>query len=196
MQKVNINLQPIDKKLTVNKGTPLIDVLHEYGVEFPCGGKGTCGRCKVRLLKGELHKSPEQQQKLDKLGLGTNWRLACYCAAESDITLEISQFENIILADNTTFEFKSQKGFGIAVDLGTTTIVIQLLNLENAQILDAEVAVNPQVKYGADLISRIQSCLDGGQQEMQTLIRNKTGRMISSALQKHPVEIAKVILVG
>ena len=100
MQKININLQPIDKKLLVNTGTPLIDVLHEYGVEFPCGGKGTCGRCKVRLLAGELAKGPEQQKKLNKLGLGADWRLACYCSAESDITLEVAQFENIILADN------------------------------------------------------------------------------------------------
>ena len=195
-QKVTIHLHPIDKKLQVNQGTPLIDVLHEYGVEFPCGGKGTCGRCKVKLLEGRLDKNAEQQQKLKKLELDEDWRLACYCNAESDITLEISQFENIILADNTTFEFQSQKGFGIAVDLGTTTIVVQLLNLENAQILDAAVAVNPQAKFGADLISRIQSCLDGKQQEMQALIHRKISEMIFAILQKHPVEISKVILVG
>ena len=70
MQKVTINLQPINKKLTVNRGTPLIDVLHEYGVEFPCGGKGTCGRCKVKLLKGDLKFDPIQKQKLEKQKLG------------------------------------------------------------------------------------------------------------------------------
>ena len=180
----------------VNRGTPLIDVLHEFGVEFPCGGKGTCGRCKVKLLEGSLTKSAEQQQKLKKLELGDDWRLACYCNAEADITLEISQFENIILADNSTFDFKPQKGYGIAMDLGTTTIVIQLLDLENAQILDAEVAVNPQSKFGADLISRIQSCMDGKQEEMKNIIRDKIGKMIEVILQKHAVEISKVNLVG
>lgn len=195
-QKVTIQLQPIDKKLRVNYGTPLIDVLHEYGVEFPCGGKGTCGRCKVRLLNGELTKGLEQQKKLDKLRLGSDWRLACYCAAESDITLEVSQFEDIILADNSTFEFKPQKGFGIAADLGTTTIVVQLLNLENGQILDADSAVNPQTRFGADLISRIQSCLDGRQEELQQLVRNKIGKMIEAVLKKHPVEISKIYMVG
>lgn len=195
-QKVTINLQPVDKKIEVVHDTPLIDVLHEFGVEFPCGGKGTCGRCKVRLIEGELKTDALQKQKLENLGLGKDWRLACFCKANSDITLEISQFENIILADNSAFEFKPQKGFGVAVDLGTTTIVTQLLNLENAQILDAEVAVNPQAKYGADLISRIQSCLDGKQEELQSLIRDQIGKMIQTILQKHPVEIAKVILVG
>ena len=96
-QKVTINLQPVDKKIEVIRGTPLIDVLHEYGVEFPCGGKGTCGRCKVRLTDGELKTDALQKQKLEKLGLEDNWRLACFCKADSDITLEISQFENIIL---------------------------------------------------------------------------------------------------
>src|SRR5690606_7051460 len=116
------------KSIEVKKGTPLKDVLHEFGVEFPCGGKGTCGSCKVKLLKGELAVDEIQQQKLNKLNLAGNWRLACFCKVETDISLEISQFENIILADNSTFDFQPQKGYGIAVDLGTTTIVVQLLN--------------------------------------------------------------------
>ncbi len=195
-QKVTINLQPINEKLIVTLGAPLIDVLHEYGVEFPCGGKGTCGRCKVKLLKGDLKIGAIQQQKLDKLGLEKDWRLACFCTADSDITLELAQFENIILADNSTFDFLPQKGFGVAVDLGTTTIVVQLLNLENSQILDAVSGLNPQAKFGADLISRIQSCLDGKQIEMQELIRKKIGGMINFILDKNPVQIAKIILVG
>ena len=54
-EKVTIQLHPIGKTVKVNTGTPLIDVLHEFGVEFPCGGKGSCGSCKVKLLAGELN---------------------------------------------------------------------------------------------------------------------------------------------
>ena len=193
--KVKITLLPIGKEIAVNAGTPLMDVLHEYGVEFPCGGKGVCGSCKVKLLAGHLRTDPVQQRKLQILGLENNWQLACFCKAESDITLEISQFENIILADNSTFDFRPQQGFGIAVDLGTTTLVVQLLNLENGHILDSVSEVNPQARFGADLISRIQSCLDGKQTEMQHLIREKIGEMIRK-LQKHPVDVSKVVLVG
>ena len=195
-QKVTITLNPLGKEVSVNTGTPLIDVLHEFGVEFPCGGKGTCGSCKVKILEGELEIGPVQQQKLNKLQLSENWRLACYCKAESDITLEISQFDNIILANNSTFDFKPQQGFGIAVDLGTTTVVVQLVNLENGHVLDSGSDVNPQARFGADLISRIQSCLDGNQQEIQNLIRNKIGLMIQTIIQKHPFEISKVTIVG
>ena len=193
---VAINLQPIGKTVTVNRGTPLIDVLHEFGVEFPCGGKGICGSCKIKLLKGELPVDPIQQKKMDKLKLGGEWRLACFCSAETDLTLEITQFENIILADNSTFTFKPLQGFGVAVDLGTTTIVAQLVNLENGHVLESVSEINPQTKYGGDLISRIQHCLDGKQEELQQAIRLKIGKMISTMLSNHQVEVVEVVLVG
>ncbi len=194
--KISISLLPLGKSIEVNPGTPLKDILHEFGVEFPCGGKGTCGSCKVKLLKGELAIDAVQQQKLDKLKLAENWRLACYCNVETDITLEISQFENIILADNSTFDFRPQTGFGIAIDLGTTTIVVQLVNLENGHVLDSVSDVNPQARFGSDLISRIQSCLDGNFEELQNMVRSKIDEMIQSILLKHPVEVTKVAIVG
>ncbi|MEZ5104266.1 MAG: ASKHA domain-containing protein [Draconibacterium sp.] len=195
-QKVTISLQPVDKILSVNKGTPLIDILYEYGIEFPCGGKGTCGNCRVKLLNGELAFDEAQQKKLDKLKLGKEWRLACFCKAESDITLEISQFENIILADSSTFNFRAKTGYGIAIDLGTTTIVAQLIHLENGHVIDSISGLNPQVRYGGDLISRIQSCLDGKFEELKNLIRSEIGKMILAIIGKHPVEVRKIILVG
>lgn len=195
-ETITIKLLPIGKTLEVTSGTPLIDILHEFGVEFPCGGKGTCGNCKVKLLSGELPVDSVQQKKIDKLQLGSEWRLACYCKAETDITLEISQFENIILADNSNFAFQPKQGFGVAVDLGTTTIVAQLVNLENGHVLDSVAELNPQAKYGGDLISRIQHCLDGKQEELQKLVRQKIGEMISLMRQKHPIEVAQVAMVG
>jgi len=195
-EKVNIHLQPIGKSLVVNKGTPLIDVLHEFGIEFPCGGKGTCGRCKVKLLEGILEIDTVQQQKLDKLGLKNDWRLACFCSSENNMTLEISQFETIILADSTQFGFQPKTGYGMAFDLGTTTLVAQLVNLENGHILNSVSDVNPQARFGADLISRIQSCLDGNQDELQRLIRQKAGEMIDLLLANHPVKVSKINFVG
>jgi len=56
--------------------------------------------------------------------------------------------------------------------------------------------MNPQSKFGGDLISRIQSCLDGNQQELQNRIRTKIGEMINSILRKHPEEVSEIVLVG
>ncbi|MDD4225090.1 MAG: ASKHA domain-containing protein [Mariniphaga sp.] len=193
---VTITLFPLGKKIQVNKGTPLMDVLHEYGVEFPCGGKGICGRCKVRLLEGTLPLDFEQLSRLSTFGLEKDWRLACFCRVDSDITIEISQFEEIILADSSPFRFHPLKGFGIAVDVGTTTLVAQLLDLKTGRVMDAITSLNPQVKFGGDLISRIQACLDGKQEEMQKLIRVKIGEMIRNITEKQQVEASRVVLVG
>ncbi len=191
-----LRLHPLGKELTVNHQTPLIDVLHEFGVEFPCGGKGTCGKCKVRLLDGEIEISETHRQKLKQLNLPNDWRLACYSHCTGNITLEIDQFSHLILADESEFEFTPQPGFGVAVDLGTTTVVVQLIDLLTAKVISAETFLNPQVKFGADLISRIQACLDGNTTEMTSLIRKSIGTTLELMLKKHPVGIRQIVLVG
>ena len=196
MKKHTIRLHPLGKELQVNDQTPLIDVLHEFGIEFPCGGKGTCGKCKVRLLDGEIEISDVHKQKIKQLGLAYDWRLSCFSFVTNDITLEIEQFNHLILADESDFDFKPQEGFGIAVDLGTTTIVAQLIDLSSAKVLAVETMLNPQVKFGADLISRIQASLDGHSNEMTGIIRSSIGVMIDLMLKKHEVPLQKVVLVG
>ena len=51
---VRIELLPLGKMLTVKRGTPLQDVLFAQGVEFPCGGRGRCKGCKIKVLAGSL----------------------------------------------------------------------------------------------------------------------------------------------
>lgn len=196
MQKHFVRLHPLGKEINVLHGTPLIDVLHEFGVEFPCGGKGTCGKCKIRLLDGEIEISENHYLKIKQLQFEDDWRLACYSYCNSDITIEVEQFNHLILADESEFEFLPQGGFGVAVDLGTTTIVCQLIDLSTAKVLAVETGLNPQVKFGADLISRIQACLDGKAEEMTRMIRESIRNMIGVMLTKHSVELRKVSMVG
>lgn len=196
MKKHTIRLSPLGKEIEVNDNTPLIDVLHEFGIEFPCGGKGTCGKCNVRLLDGEIQISKRHQEKLEKLALSPDWRLACLSSCTSDITLEVEQFNHLILADESEFDFTPQQGFGIAVDLGTTTLVAQLVDFSSARVMAVETMLNPQVRFGADLISRIQACLDGRAAEMTGIIRSAIGNMIELMLQEHRVELRRIALVG
>lgn len=196
MKQCKIQLQPLGKELVANKNTPLIDVLHEYGVEFPCGGKGTCGKCKVKLLEGEIEKSEIHKQKLQQLNLGEEWRLACHSKCTGNITLEVDQFTHMILADESEFDFVATEGYGIAVDLGTTTIVAQLVDLAAGRVIAAESSLNPQAKFGYDLISRIEAAMSGKAGEMTQLIREHIGQMIASILSVHPVELSKVVVVG
>ncbi len=196
MKQHTIRLHPLGKELIVNDQTPLIDLLHEYGVEFPCGGKGSCGKCQIQLLQGVIDVSERHRQKLEVLRLPADRRLACMSRCTSSITLQVEQFDHLILADESSFEFVAESGVGIAVDLGTTTIVTQLVDLKTAAILAVETLLNPQVKFGADLISRIQAGLDGHAAEMTQLIRSTIGRMIQSMLKSSQQLPGKVVLVG
>lgn len=196
MQTVLIRLHPLGKELSVSRGSSLIDVLHEFGVEFPCGGKGICGKCKVRLHQGEIPVNPEHRRKLDELGLDPQWRLACLSRAESDLILEVGQYEAMIQADNTLFSFEPRSGYGVAVDLGTTTLVAQLVDLSNARVLAVETAMNPQRRWGSDLISRLESALAGSRSELSRLIREEIGSMLLKLLHGQGIALERIVLVG
>lgn len=196
MKQHLIHLHPLGKTVYANHQSSLMDVLHEYGLEFPCGGKGTCGKCKVKLLKGQLHVSDNHQKTLRQQGLGSEWRMACMSTLISDITLELDQFNHVILADESEFVFQAGRGYGIAVDLGTSTLVAQLIDLSTAQVMAVETSLNPQSKYGTDVIARIQSSLNGNAHTLSALIRTHIGTMIEQLLAKHLVPISRIVLVG
>lgn len=196
-KEIKITLHPIGLTICVRPGTPLIDVLHEYGIEFPCGGKGACGSCRIKLLSGHIPLTEKHESKLKKLGFTGNIRLACMSEPESDITIEIPQFKSMILADNSLFEFTPLSGQGIAVDLGTTTLVAQLLDLSSGQVLNVVTDRNPQGKYGADIMSRIEFGLQHDQAYiLMKLIRDKILEMIRLLLTRSSNDIRKIILVG
>jgi len=132
---VHIELLPLGKVLEVERGTLLQDVLFAHGVEFPCGGRGRCKGCKIKVLTGSLPISGEDRQKLTQEELSEGWRLACRGRAETDLRVELAQWEAAILTDDSVFAFTPQEGLGIAVDLGTTTIVTQLVDLRTGHVL-------------------------------------------------------------
>jgi len=196
LKTVSVKLVPLGKELQAREGTPLIDILHEYGVEFPCGGKGTCGKCRVKVLEGEIDTDPNHLDRLSELGLDSDWRLACLSSCSSDLVLEVGQYETIIQADETAFEFTPGTGLGIAFDLGTTTLVGQLLDLSTGKILAVETAMNPQKVYGSDLITRLETALHDGPEEMTGIIRVKIGEMIERMMKNQDSPLDRVVIVG
>lgn len=176
-----IELQPLGRRVEVARGTALQDVLFAHGVEFPCGGKGRCKGCRVRVVRGDLALSAKQRDMLSPAEIEAGWRLACCGQAETDLTLDIGQWEETILADNSHFEFAPRPGLGVAVDLGTTTLVAQLVDRQTGRVLAVESALNPQAAYGADIMSRVQFGVESaGREKLRDLIRVTIGQMIRS----------------
>jgi uncharacterized 2Fe-2S/4Fe-4S cluster protein (DUF4445 family) len=180
--KVAIRLEPLGVRLETEAGVPLRDVLLPLGVEFPCGGKGRCRRCRVRVLDGTLE---TEEGYTDASG----WVLACHARAVSDATLEIGQFEAVILADDRPFPIHPGAGRGIAIDLGTTTVVAQLVDLASGAVLGVRAALNPQAVYGADVMTRIEHALaPQGRAELRQAIHTAIDGMIAELTGGTPAE--------
>ena len=180
-----LELSPADLKLEVVSGTKLQDVLFAQGVEFPCGGRGRCKGCRVKILKGILPIVEEEKQLLTGEELAEGWRLACRHSIADDLKLELAQWEMPILADQSTFKFAPREGLGVAIDLGTTTIAAQLLNLRNGNVLAVGTALNLQARHGGDIMSRVDFALRGGQAELERLVREQLGGLVSQLLSSH-----------
>jgi uncharacterized 2Fe-2S/4Fe-4S cluster protein (DUF4445 family) len=197
---VHIELLPLGKVLEVERGTALQDVLFTHGVEFPCGGRGRCKGCKIKVLRGRLPITEEDGQKLTAAELAEGWRLACRGRADGDLKIELAQWEAAILTDESVFAFTPQEGLGIAVDLGTTTIVAQLVDLETGHVLGVRAALNAQAKHGADIMSRVEFAVASqGQPALQKLVREQIGHLTWELLKASAGagrEVKGVVVVG
>jgi uncharacterized 2Fe-2S/4Fe-4S cluster protein (DUF4445 family) len=198
--QIAITLQPLGRAIAVQRGTALRAVLHAYGVEFPCGGRGRCAGCRVKQTVGSLGVTGKQDDILTREEIARGWRLACRCVVESDVTLEVGQWDSVVLADHSAFTFTPHPGLGIAVDLGTTTVVAQLLDMESGQVLAVRTAINPQTVHGSDVMSRIQLATEGGcQAQLVVELRGGIGtllEMLVASAQRPVPHIDTVVLVG
>jgi uncharacterized 2Fe-2S/4Fe-4S cluster protein (DUF4445 family) len=186
--------------LKAETGTPLRDLLFEQGVEFPCGGQGRCRGCRVKVLEGAASVNRAQQERLTREELAGGWRLACQCVTEGDLVIELRQWDAAILVDDTPFAFQPRAGLGVAADVGTTTLVTQLLDLTTGRVLAVRTGLNAQARHGADVMSRVRLAgVKGGQRELEELIRSQIGKLIGQLLfaaNASSAEIRDVVLVG
>jgi uncharacterized 2Fe-2S/4Fe-4S cluster protein (DUF4445 family) len=184
-RKVVVHLKPLGSAVQLPAGSALADALVAFGVEFPCGGRGRCRGCRVRVLEGTLPATDADRARLSEAELAGGWRLVCQARPEADLVIELRQWSGLILADETPFPFTPVEGLGIAVDVGTTTVVAQLLDLTNGRILATETNINPQARFGADVMSRISAgCAPGGREKLTSAIREAVAAMVVRLLAK------------
>lgn len=197
-ETVRIELLPLGRSLEIERGSPLQDALFAQGVEFPCGGHGRCKGCRVRVLAGRLPVTADEATLLDPASLAAGWRLACRARAETDLTLELAQWEASILTDERAFSFAPRDGHGVAVDIGTTTLAAQLLDLRGGEVRAVRTALNAQARHGADIMSRIEfAARGGGSGELTRVIRAQTGELVGALVEEAGAgELAEIVLVG
>lgn len=195
-----IVIEPVGKQLSVPHGYSLMEALRQTDVEFPCGGCGRCGNCRVELLSGDIAMTEAHAAILRDKGFGSSWRLACMSKVEDDIVIRIPRGAMSITADDCCLSFVPEKGLGIAIDLGSTTVVGQLVDMETGTVLRTESGINPQVAYGADIISRISYCMRSEEnlRELSSLTRDFIGSAIIERLCRNGEagQVRQVVIAG
>lgn len=156
----------------------LHEVLDQHGIAVTayCDGMGTCGKCVVRVTcagGGVAPVSDADRQHLHEDELARGLRLACQWRVVCDATIEIparSRMEHMQVQGKGDRQgpralrpaVAGMRQYGMAIDLGSTTVVGSLLDLESSQVLAVASGLNRQRRFGADVISRINHALQAG----------------------------------
>jgi uncharacterized 2Fe-2S/4Fe-4S cluster protein (DUF4445 family) len=228
---------PHNAEVRVPTGTPVFDAASWNGIaiDSTCGGNGTCKKCRVRIVSGEVPVGDLDPRAFTPDELRQGWRLACRAMARDDLVVEVPplqtrpkaalagvgrhvilrpsvQKRHLALAEPTLDDQRSDlqrvldklddlepkasvellrelggimrasgfdvtavvrdkelidlepgdtaaRRFAIAFDLGTTTVVATLLDLDSGQPLSVRSMLNRQQPYGADVITRISATM-------------------------------------
>ena len=214
-------------KLDANKHDSLFDFADALSVRVPtsCGRTGECHECIVEVRKGADALSPPTDKETFLRG---NYRLACQaCVVDTEVDIDFSVLRRqprILTAGtkrNTKLQpayvrvdndvvFNGPEGpvvvdsyrgaiYGIAADLGTTTVVLNLVNLESGETEYTASFENPQRFGGSDVMNRIS--YDGGEDSgelravMVSSINFEIGEMVRS-LKIRRRQIFEIVAVG
>lgn len=185
----------MEKIVTIEPdGRNLMEILAGQFYELPsfCAGRGICGKCKVRVIQDEKETVelacqyvPKHRCQVVLLQEDTNFYVE---------TLKV--FEPV----SEQIEMEAQ-GRQIVVDIGTTTIAMLLLD-DHGEVLADWMGLNPQRRYGADVISRIEKAGMGQEQELTDCVRRRVLDGITAlcgmdgAKEKGQTEIFRVVIAG
>jgi len=260
-KKLEVTYQPFGKSTRVPPGTTLFSAAHWIGlpIDSTCGGRGTCGKCKVQILDGstEITTADRKQLRADEVAAG--WRLSCQAKVYQDTTANVPELlrvpkaatmgvNRLVLLDPNVrkvyleltepdledqrsdverlqdaltaegFDMKvslpvlrtlpsglrdanfkvtavlggdqliavepgdtRDESYGVAFDLGTTTVVGTLMNLRTGMAEAVGSTLNGQAPFGADVISRISHGMQG--QEAKAELRRAVLQTMNDLLK-------------
>ena len=278
-ERVRLRFEPDGAEVRVPSGTPIFDAASWNGVaiDSTCGGHGTCKKCKVRVVEGEVPVSSVDPRAFSPDELRQGWRLACRAPARHDLVVDVpplqtrpkaalvgvgrhvilrpavqkrhleleepsledqrsdlqrvmdalddlaprvelpvlrtlgtvlrqSRFDvTAVVCDDLLIDLEpgdtTARRYAIAFDLGTTTVVATLLDLETGQPVEVRSMLNRQQPFGADVISRIsatmlqEDALDALQTRAQETLAQLAEEVCAEA-RVDPGEVYEISLFG
>ncbi len=198
-----VTFLPQDVTVDVEDGDSIMKAATIAGVDIvlPCAGQGRCGKCKVSVI-GVTGPDGKEQLKDSEWEAGV--RLACVSSIEGDCTVMVSSpIEQGISAtvDHTPlrdcgFSPLAEKGFGLAIDIGTTTVAATLMDLSDGSEVSTYSDYNNQVLYGEDVLSRMEFASEGGTERLRGLVLKTINGMIANMNEAYNGKMAMAAIVA
>ncbi len=156
MYKVNVD----GNVFLAESGEKLSDILirGNVAVEHPCGGRGICSKCQV-LVNGKAE-------------------LSCKYMVTEDIIVSLPKQQRIKSQTGVEITGEYTENMCLALDIGTTTLALALVSLDDGKIIKVITRTNPQRLYGADVMTRIDYCCKNSVSELQLMLINEINEMI------------------
>ena len=204
------------RTVTLIDGESLMDLLlrEGYYISAVCGGRGRCGKCGVQILEGFCQPSAADRAFYQPEELKAGWRLSCECYPTDDLVVafDLADESEIVVPDleeepqgtgNCAGDAADAAADGTAasyqaaIDIGTTTIAIQLYEEGREAPVHTVTMINGQRTFGADVITRIQASVEGKKEQLQKIIRTDLIRGLEKLMgeaQVHPDRLKKIVI--
>ena len=199
--RVTVKMGDVERSIRARKSDSILKTFQEHDIFLPalCAGKGSCGKCKIRFLSGATEPTGEDRKCFTGEELEEGWRLACRAYPQKNCRILLNQGEEnfSVLADEQTETAGGQNPggeYGIAADIGTTTIAMQLVELSEGKIVDVYTAINRQRAYGADVISRIEASNSGKGEALRESIRADLMQGIEKLTEGRAKEVSRMVI--
>jgi uncharacterized 2Fe-2S/4Fe-4S cluster protein (DUF4445 family) len=192
---MNIIIAGENRSCEIRPDETVLAALARSGIALsaPCGGRGICGKCRLTLIEGSIESltggkgkiRPENPRAGPKPG---EFFSACQSAALSDLTLALPEEElRKETGKGQTVRSRLQKGrirrAGAGVDIGTTTVSAELVDLDTGESLETVSELNAQRNFGADVMSRINAARNGKTEELFSAINGQIASMLRNFIQ-------------
>ncbi|MBU4176041.1 MAG: DUF4445 domain-containing protein [Actinobacteria bacterium] len=212
-----VRFDPPGRSAVVHAGATVMDaaVLCGVRIDAPCGSGGNCGKCRVHA-EGLL--APPTGAELDAISAGDleeGFRLACQAVVLGPVEVEPPSTpagtdvksglggEGAVTVDLPGVPGSSPSGkpLGAAVDVGTTTLCVSVLDLTDGSRVGIASSENPQARFGADVMSRIERySRDPGARELMhldvTSSINGLLRGLTDSVGRLPGDLVRLVMVG
>jgi uncharacterized 2Fe-2S/4Fe-4S cluster protein (DUF4445 family) len=130
-------------------------------------------------------------------GSEDGWVRACAVYPASDLLIALPETEKISVSASPGPEGKKIARAGFALDIGTTTVCLSILDLDTGETVDTLSALNDQRIYGADVMSRIGLAREGKTGELFNRINTQVGGLLSFLMKKWlPGKTEQLLVAG